>query len=380
MRSIKKSKGTIFFIVGVLIILTSVIPYLNSYKFQNADVNLNFDADNAYDIIEDQLKIGNRIPGTLERQRTADYIISKFKSINNNFTFISQNFTLDGILCQNLLFKFNEGKDNIVILGTHYDSRAKATKQDSNDPVPGANDGASGTAVLIELAKVLYKQRKDLDVEIWFVFFDAEDQGKDEGGYGIDEWDWAEGSQKFVEEIDNFYDSDKEDFDCMILLDMVGGKNIEFINELYSTASLLDELFQVGRQLINTEGFLLFPKSEKVYDDHVAFLDEDVPSANLIGDFSSNSNWKHHHTTKDDLDHISKRSLHIAGQTIEQFIYNNYLEDSNENYIGNYPWKEDNQSNLQFILLIILIVGIAISGICVFLYLRNRKSGKTSSF
>ncbi|MHA1757095.1 MAG: M28 family peptidase, partial [Promethearchaeota archaeon] len=68
---------------------------------------------------------------------------------------------MQGTNCQNLLFKLNEEKKNIVILGAHYDTRARATKDNDNpnDPVPGANDGASGCAVLLELARVLFKRK-----------------------------------------------------------------------------------------------------------------------------------------------------------------------------------------------------------------------------
>ncbi len=329
-------------ISGFLISIGLVLFSTN--KIQNIDVNLEFDEKNAYDSIEDQLDIGYRIPGTKESNETVNYFISKFKKIDINFSFFIHNFEVHSTRVQNVLFKLNENEKKIVILGAHYDSRAKATKEDSDDPVPGANDGASGTAVLIELAKVLYKQRNKLDVQIWFVFFDAEDQGKDEGGYGMDDWDWCEGSEEFVDNLDNFYDSENEEFDCMILLDMVGGEGLQFIKEQYSSSSLLDEIFEIGRQLGYIQEFPIFPTSSTVQDDHVSFIEEDIPSADLIINFWSNPNWPHHHTKDDDISHISKKSLEITGKTVEQFIYNNYLDDSNdsnEKYIGYYPWEED---------------------------------------
>ena len=116
--------------------------------------------------------------------------------IDNNFTCIQHNFTVHEINCQNVLFKLNENKTDIVILAAHYDSRARATKDPNHvnrsDPVPGANDGASGCSVLIELANNTYQRRYHLNCQIWFLFFDAEDQGEDSGGYGINGWDWCE--------------------------------------------------------------------------------------------------------------------------------------------------------------------------------------------
>jgi len=112
-----------------------------SKKNQNIHVNLEFDQNNAYNYVEDQLDIGFRIPGTSDSNKCASYFISKFKDIDNNLTYIIHDFEVHSTKCQNILFKINEDREDIVILGAHYDSRAKATKdsEDSDDPVPGAN-------------------------------------------------------------------------------------------------------------------------------------------------------------------------------------------------------------------------------------------------
>jgi len=331
--------------------------------------------------VQDQLNIGFRIPGTPERVNCVNYFISKFKEINSNFTYLLHNYTIDIIACQNILFKLNENYSNIVILGAHYDSRAKATKDpiiaDRNNPVPGGNDGASGCAVLIELAKVLYTERVNLSCQIWFLFFDAEDQGKD-NAYGIDEWDWCEGSQRFVSDINNFYNYEKENFECMILLDMVGGENLQFINEQYSTSSLLDELFAIGRDLGYTYQFPSNPESASIIDDHRAFLGERIPSADLIINFWNNPDWPYHHTTEDDLSHISSTSLEITGKTVEQFIYNNYFNDPDNLYHGNYPWSQDiNLPNTEVIIIVIILV--AIFGIAVSMHFFAKKSSENES-
>ncbi len=277
------------------------------------------------------------------------------------------NFTVHLTECQNVLFKLNEHESNIVILGTHYDSRAKATKDpvltNRDSPVPGANDGASGSAALIELARVLYNQRANLACQIWFLFFDAEDQGRD-NAYGIDGWDWCEGSQEFVSEINNFYDSATDTFDCMILLDMVGGESLRIINEQYSTSSLLDELFAIGRQLGYTSQFPSNPDIASIIDDHRAFINNGTPSADLIINFWNNPEWSYHHTTQDDIIHISNSSLDVTGKTVEQFIHNNYNNDPNNQYQGKYPWNEDinvidNETKIT-IVFVIAFVGVIV--------------------
>lgn len=339
----------------------------SNLNIQNYEIDLQFSADNAYIYTEDQLDIGFRIPGTQERVNCANYFITKFLEIDSNFTYVLHNFTVYSTDCQNVLFKLNENKSNIVILGAHYDSRARATKDliNTSAPVPGANDGASGCSVLIELANIFHVMKKNLSCQLWFVFFDAEDQGYDEGP-GIPGWGWCEGSQNFVSEINNFYDSETENFECMILLDMVGGENLKFINEQHSTSSLLDELFATGRSLGYTDEFPKNPISQEILDDHVAFVNFGIPSADLIIKFwNRNPDWPYHHTTKDNITYISKESLETTGKTVEQFIYNNYIDDQNNNYQGNYPWTEDkNLLNLEIgivITIIIAIVGISIT-------------------
>jgi hypothetical protein len=352
----------IFIILGLL---TFYLPNfsVNNLKVQNIDVDLKFNGNNAYEYVQDQLDIGFRIPGTPERVNCTNYFISKFKEIDINFSYYLHNFTIHSTECQNILFKLNQNHNNIVILGAHYDSRAKATKDPNplnrTDPVPGANDGASGSAALIELADAIYNYKENLSCQVWLLFFDAEDQGRDSGGYGIDGWSWIEGSQRFVTDINSYYNPETEYFDCMILLDMVGGVNLRFINEQYSTSSLLDELFAVGRALGYTSQFPRNPERNQIIDDHKPFVNIGIPSADLIINFWDNPNWPYHHTTQDDINSISNSSLEITGKTVEQFIYNNYLISSSGIYQGNYPWDLDiDVFTMELIMILIITITI----------------------
>ena len=375
----KNYKLTLIAFIALMVVIPIVIPiflFFNDSEITNIDIELHFNGDTAYTYVADQLNINTttfRTPGTQGREDCAQYFITKFQEIDPTINFMLHNFTIQSVECQNVLFKMNENYTNIVILGAHYDSRAKATKDSTNpdSPVPGANDGASGCAVLIELAEVLYSRMNNLAVQIWFLFFDAEDQGTDVG-VGISGWDWIEGSTQFVLEIDNFYNSSKEDFDAMILLDMVGGTNLRFINEQHSTSSLLDELFEIGRELNYTSAFPSNPIVGTISDDHVPFLNYGIPSADLIIKFwNQPAEWPYHHTTDDDISHISNTSLEITGKTVEQFIYNNYY-DTTDQYQGNFPWGDD-FNLLDSELLILLMVSLPIVGIVVVvLVLRSR--------
>jgi len=367
----KNYKLTIIVFIALIVVIPIAIPIFllfNDSELTNIDTELHFNGDAAYTYVADQLNINTthyRTPGTQGREDCAQYFITKFQQIDTAINFILHNFTINSVACQNVLFKINENSSNILILGTHYDSRAKATKDSTNPdlPVPGANDGASGSAVLIELAEALYNRRQYLSVQIWFLFFDAEDQGYDLGP-GIPGWDWCEGSDKFVQDIENFYNSSNETFDAMILLDMVGGKNLRFISEQYSTSSLLNELFETGRQLGYTNAFPSDPIVRSIFDDHVAFVNYGIPSADLIIKFwDAPIEWPYHHTINDDISHISNNSLEITGKTVEQFIYNNYFNVNNQ-YQGNYPWSDDfnliASELFLFFVIILPLFGIAV--------------------
>ena len=327
-------------------VILPIFLLLNPKNITNIPVELNFNGDNAYIYVQEQLEINTthyRIPGTQGREDCALYFKERILNISSSFSATFHNFTINSFSCQNVLLKLNEHHENIVILGAHYDSRARATKDPNvlnrDDPVPGANDGASGSAVLVELAEVLFANRNLLDCQLWFLFFDAEDQGHDYA-YGIDGWDWIMGSTRFVQNIQDFYNPVTERIDCMILLDMVGGHNLKFINEQHSTYSLLSEIFEIGRQLGYSEQFASGATTASITDDHVPFVQSGIPSADIIINFWSKPDWPYHHTIDDDLAHISNSSLEITGRVVEQFIYNNYLNIPENNYVGNFFSQE----------------------------------------
>jgi hypothetical protein len=378
---IRKQNQLLIPVVIILLGMSSFyLPYFatNLTNIQNINVELQFDGDNAYQYVQDQLDIGFRIPGTQERINCSNYFISKFREIDVNFTYYLHNFTVNLVDCQNILFKLNENYSNIVILGAHYDTRAKATKDpdpiERNNPVPGANDGASGSAVLIELAEVLYQRKQNITCQVWFLFFDAEDQGRD-NAYGIDGWNWCEGSTAFVNDIDNYYNSLYENFESMILFDMVGDSKLRFIKEGYSTSSLLDELFAIGRTLGYTQQFPSNPTTASIIDDHRAFLNIGIPSADLIINFWDNADWPFHHTISDNIDSISKTSLEVTGKTVEQFIYNNYLKTTNSSYKVNYPWNKDfNFPERNFVIILLTIITIVAIIILVVSCIKSKPS------
>ena len=290
-----------------------------------ADFNsLAFNENNAFDHISTQLDFGFRVPGTAAHNNCAEWIAEQMQTYADEVfihDFYIQKPSQPSYYCQNILGKINTNKTKIIILGAHWDSRNVAEKDTYNQsqPIPGANDGGSGVGVLIELSRVFSLYKDNLDYQIWFLFLDAEDQGYSRGMYGLAYWDWCEGSKAFVEDIEDFYDTNTENFESFILLDMVGGTDLQFIKETNSNLNLYNQIFREGRKLGYGNAFPLNPTKMAVIDDHLAFKDYGVPVMDLIIDFI-NGNWEYHHTHSDNLDNLDPISLKITGQTLESYL------------------------------------------------------------
>jgi hypothetical protein len=302
----------------------------------SAAKQLNFNKTAAYNHIVTQLDFGPRVPGTVSHDDCASWISSELNQVTDSV--VTHNFTIQksgepSYQCQNILGKINTQKENIVILSAHWDSRNVAEKDTINQslPIPGANDGGSGVGVLLELARVLYDFKEWLDCQLWLLFLDAEDQGYSRGMYGLQGWNWAEGSVFFANEIESFYDNSTEDFDCFILLDMVGGSNLQFIKEGRSDDALHDSIFDEGTRLGYYEAFPSQPEIMYVLDDHVAFYDIGIPVVDLIIDFIQGE-WTYHHTHADDLSNIDIESLMITGQTLESFMKKYYTTSNTKDW------------------------------------------------
>jgi Zn-dependent M28 family amino/carboxypeptidase len=164
-------------------------------------------------------------------------------------------------------------------------------------PVVGANDGASSVAILLELARVLPIR---LEEQIWLVFFDAEDNG-DISGY-----DWSMGSQYFVSEL-------KGKPDDVIIIDMVGDKDLNIYMERNSNPDLNQEIWGVA----STLGHSQFRGAYKhqLTDDHLPFIQAGIKAIDII-DFD----YPYWHTTHDTLDKVSADSLEIVGETILKWL------------------------------------------------------------
>ncbi len=211
-----------------------------------------------------------------------------------------QELSINGKSIINLIA--SRGVGEYILLGAHYDTRILAD-QDPNrslrgDPVPGANDGASGVAVLLELARTL---PEDLPVAIRLVFFDAEDNG------GIDDWDWILGSRAFVREL-------VDEPSAAIIVDMIGDADLEVYYERNSDVILMEEIWQQASDL-GYENIFIPEYKHSMLDDHTPFVEAGIPAVDLI-DF----NYPYWHTTSDTLDKVSPESLKAIGDTLTAWL------------------------------------------------------------
>lgn len=258
-----------------------------------------FSGELAYRHVTAQMELGPRPTGSDASRKTGDYILAGLKSAG--WQTETQEFTYRDTQARNIIGKAAIGKGPVIIVGAHYDTR-KFADQDSvspRSPVPGADDGASGVAVLLELARAL--DADHLKNEVWLAFFDAEDNG------GIDGWDWIVGSTRMAESL-------TVSPQAMILADMVGDADQQVYLDLNSDPTLSAGLFRIAADLGYGEHFIPVPKYSML-DDHTPFMQRGIPSVDLI-DFD----YPYWHTTQDTADKVSAASLERVGRVIEAYL------------------------------------------------------------
>jgi glutaminyl-peptide cyclotransferase len=261
--------------------------------------NTTFDSKRAYQDVLEQVELGPRITGTEGNLKCAEYIAGQLRQAGWSVEF--QNFTYRGTQVRNVIGRTNVGKGSIIILGAHYDTRRWADQDPAHphDPVPGANDGASGVAVLLELARAINVDK--VHHEIWMAFFDAEDDGQ------IDGWDWIVGSTYMANNL-------SAQPQAMILVDMVGDTEQNFYFDGNSDPSLSQKVWAIAGQLGYGDYFIPQVKYSMT-DDHIPFVQRGIPSVDII-DFD----YPYWHTIADTADKVSPVSLERVGQALQVFL------------------------------------------------------------
>ncbi len=260
-----------------------------------------FDGDRALTHVVAQMDLGPRITGTEAGLAAGDYIKTELEAAGWAVEF--QPFEYQGVAARNVIARANVGQGPVILLGAHYDTRRRADQDavDPTAPVPGANDGASGVAVLLELARTL--DRADVPNEIWLAFFDAEDNGH------LDGWDWIAGSRYMAAQLDRAALPQ-----AMVLVDMIGDADQQIYFDTNSNATLSAKIWTVAAQLGYAQQFIPLPKYAML-DDHTPFIELGIPAVDII-DFD----YPYWHTTQDTIDKLSAASLARVGRTLETFL------------------------------------------------------------
>jgi glutaminyl-peptide cyclotransferase len=303
-----KSQGLLTHII-LLFGLVGVSTALTWFFFIRTGVNSEYAADGepfneirAYQDIVSQVSLGPRIPGSKAHQQVSDWIVEEL--IENGWEVEVQESEAGDFHIKNIIGKKGTGKPWIII-GAHYDSRIFADKdpvlENRQQAVPGANDGASGVAVLLELSRILDDPGKS--GALWLVFFDAEDNGN------IDNRSWIMGSQFFVDTLNSYPDR-------VVILDMIGDKDLGIYQEKNSDVQVTQEIWDTAIKL-GYGSYFISELKYRIIDDHLPFIEKGITAVDII-DFD----YPYWHTTMDTPDKVSAESLKIVGDTILTWVKN----------------------------------------------------------
>ena len=293
-------RAAILYLSVIGILLAGVAAIFARAFADRASDNLPFDGERALADVYTQVAFGPRTPGSQGLDRVREWMRSELQQAG--WTVEIQEAEMLGHPIENIVASRSSLPPQIV-LGAHYDTRLVAD-QDSNpanrsQPVPGANDGASGVAVLLELARNLPADT----VPIWLVLFDAEDNGD------LPDLDWTLGSRAFVKE----YPIEPQ---AVVILDMIGDADLNIYMERNSDPAIRAEIWRTAEDL-GYANFFIPQLKFSMLDDHTPFREAGLPAV-LVIDFD----YEYWHTVEDTPDKVSAASLQVVGDTILAWIMN----------------------------------------------------------
>lgn len=288
-------------------------------------VSPDFNADSAYAFVQKQVDFGPRVPNTPQHVACGDYLVNELKRFGAEIT--EQKATLTAyngtkLNARNIIGSYATDKKDKILLFAHWDTRPYADhdlkKENYHTPILGANDGASGVGVLLEIARQLQKQTPEVGIDI--IFFDAEDIGVPAFSDQHDNNSWCLGSQYWSQNLHSAGYNAKYG----ILLDMVGATDATFYKEGFSVeyaANTIERIWSTARQL----GYGDYFQNKNIgyiTDDHVPVNQyAHIPSVDIIHLNKNGGFFPHWHTVNDNMNNISKETLKAVGQTVLEVIY-----------------------------------------------------------
>ena len=276
-----------------------------------------FSADSAYAYVKAQVDFGTRNPGSIGHANALAYMTDELRRYSGGQVFV-QRFQTEGynetLSLANVIAAFNPSAETRIMLCAHWDTRPRSDQDKdvslSGNPIIGANDGASGVGVLLELARIFAENPPPIGVDI--VFFDGEDYGveSDLSKYFLGSRHWS-ANPPVAGYMPRF----------AILLDMVGGANPRFPKEGFSmtyAAPVVEQVWSIASELGHSSAFLS-ETSQPVADDHM-ILNQNygLPTINIIH-YPFPEYW---HTSGDTMDNIRPETLQAVGDVLLELIYN----------------------------------------------------------
>ena len=325
-------KGKIISFLILLCVICSCSTTKKSQTTEQTVVSVEFNADSAYAFCAAQCDFGPRTMNSEAHERCSEWIQQQFRQYGYQVQLQKADLKgYDGTVLKstNIIASQHPSPNTQqprIFICAHWDSRPWADNDPDEanwrKPVMAANDGASGVAVMLELARLL-QQNDSARMAVDFICFDAEDWGIPQWENDVDGDSWALGAQYWS--ASNLPQQGNYQFG--ILLDMVGGQGAKFYREIFSLKyahNIVERVWQAA----NTAGYAsIFPYLDggQITDDHVPVNEKaGVPCIDIINHYpdceqsSFGPTW---HTVNDDMQHIDKNTLKAVGQTLIQLIY-----------------------------------------------------------
>ena len=285
-----------------------------------------FNSDSAYLFVQKQVNFGPRVISSKAWESCSEFLAKKLKSYNADVIIQKTQITTYDQRkheLNNIIASYLPNLNNRIALFAHWDSRHIADHDTINQgaPILGANDGGSGVAVLLEIARNLNIQKPNIGIDI--ILFDAEDYGQPENSiYPIMSNSWCLGSQYWSK------NPHKKNYFAKygILLDMVGAKGATFRYEgisNYYAPNILEKVWAKAHE-IGYSNYFLYQKSAEIMDDHYYVNSiANIPTIDIIefDPFTETNFNKHWHTHQDNMQNISKETLKAVGETVMHVIY-----------------------------------------------------------
>jgi glutaminyl-peptide cyclotransferase len=262
-----------------------------------AQTALKFDGARAWTDLQRQVGFGPRPSGTPALAKTRQYILDQLKAagIRSQEQPFMATTPAGPVAMVNVIGTIPGRRPERIVLASHYDTKRAPFR------FVGANDGASSTAALLELGRSLAKSQPTFTIDL--LFFDGEEAVN---------WDWAGtdntyGSRHYVQTAQKA--GTLGSIKALVLLDMIGDRDLQIVREGYSTPWLVDIIWSAAARLGKRGNFS--NEVLAVEDDHLNFVRAGVPSVDVID--MDNPTW---HTAQDDLEHVSRESLQTVGDVI----------------------------------------------------------------